>query len=549
MKELFVTVLRGENKIGENLIEIADKKSKILVECGVALNPTIESNKIENQVIKKHYDAIIISHSHFDHAGLLKKAVNAKQIYMGKSTYELLCYMNAICEKNKSKVMLFENEKSFLINEIEIKAHLCDHSAYDSYMIEVRKGAERILYTGDFRSNGRKSFNALLERLPTEIDVLITEATNANEHNFTERYVEERALEIMKKHNKVFFLQSGLNIDRLVSFYRASKRSNKPFIMGLGSAEISRIGDSIPNPQGFSDCYTYLKSRANKLEYTSSKDKYKQKLIGRGQISVMEKFSMQVSSGMGEYLEKLNALSDLKGSALIYSMWDGYKLHKSVNEFLQTTEKLGIEIIDLHVSGHADKWAQKMLVDRVKPQMVITVHKECKTLKSLENVTVIDIETDGLNYDPSKGEVDSIIKIEAIKIKDGKIAETFETFVNNGKKLSQAIEALTGVTNDNLQDAPSINDALINLYFFSYGTHLAFYNSSFTGGFLNYHSRHLKIFFNGEGDIYEIAKKHLKNKIKRFRLKELKEFYHLEGKDIECKAKILIELMNGNKSC
>lgn len=376
MKELIVNILRGENKIGENLIEVTDKKSKILIECGVALNQTDETRRIERRVLETRYDAIIVSHSHMDHAGLLKSKVKANKIFMGKSTCELLCYTDAICKENMEKVRYFESEKSFLIGEIEIKPYLCDHSSYDSYMIEIKKGEDTVLYTGDFRSNGRKSFASLLGKLPSIVNTLIVEATNDKEYNHTERYLEEKALKIMQKHDKVFFLQSRLNIDRLVSFYRATKRAEKPFIMGIGSAEIARIGDTIPNPQGFSDCYTYLKSRANKFEYTNSKDKYKQKLIGRGQIAGMEKFSMQVMSSMGEYLEKLNSIRSLKGSALIYSMWQGYKQSASVGEFLETVTKLGIEIVELHVSGHADAQARKMLIERVNPKDVITVHKE-----------------------------------------------------------------------------------------------------------------------------------------------------------------------------
>ena len=380
MNELTVNILRGENKIGENLIEITDKKSKLLLECGVAITPTEETRKIEECVLETLYDAIIVSHSHMDHAGLLKNKVQAKEIYMGKSTYELLCYTDAICNENIGKIRYFESEKSFFIGEIEIKPYLCDHSSFDSYMIEIKKGEDNVLYTGDFRSNGRKSFTSLLSKLPNKVSTLIIEATNDKECNHTERYLEEKVTEIMKKHDMVFFLQSRLNIDRLVSFYRATRRVGKPFIMGIGSAGIARIGKTIPNPQSFIDCYTYLRSRANEFEYTNSKNKYKQKLIGRCQIAEMQSFSMQVMCGMGDYLEKLNSICDLKGSVLIYSMWQGYKRSASVRKFLETVSRLGIEIVDFHVSGHADIQTRKRLIEKVNPKTVITVHSHSQPM-------------------------------------------------------------------------------------------------------------------------------------------------------------------------
>ncbi|MBO5313575.1 MAG: hydrolase [Clostridia bacterium] len=378
MMDLEVNILRGEENIGENLIEVSDGKNIILIECGAALNPTEKTKEIEQRVLATHYDAIIISHSHLDHAGLLKSEVNTDAIYMGKSTYELLCFTDTICLQNRNRVRLFENNESFLVGEIEMKPYLCDHSAYDSYMIEIKKGNRSILYTGDFRSNGRKSFNALLQRLPSKVDALITEATNPYEYTHTERYLEDKATEIMKKHKRVFFLQSRLNIDRLVSFYRATRRTGKPFIMGLDSAEISRMGKNIPSPLRFDDCYTYLRHRVSNFDYTSSKDVYKQKLIGRRDIARMDEFSMQVMAGMDDYLERLAELTDLRGSALIYSMWHGYKESENMKEFLKKAEALGVEIIDLHVSGHADKATQKRLIERVSPGKIITVHKDSK---------------------------------------------------------------------------------------------------------------------------------------------------------------------------
>ncbi len=546
MKDLEINILRGEENIGENLIEVTDGKSKILIECGVALNPTEKTKEIERKVLTTHYDAIIISHSHLDHAGLLKSEVNTDAIYMGKSTYELLCYTDAICPQNRHRVKFFEKNASFFVGEIEIKPYLCDHSAYDSYVIEIKKGKRSILYTGDFRSNGRKSFKALLQRLPSKVDTLITEATNPCQHNYTERYLEEKATQIMKKHKKVFFLQSRLNIDRLVSFYRATRRVGKPFIMGLGSAEISRIGKNIPSPLGFDDCYTYLRHRVNNFEYTSSKDKYKQKLIGRCDIAKTNEFSMQVMTGMGDYLERLAKLTDLKGSVLIYSMWQGYKETDSTREFLEKVKSLGIEIIDLHVSGHADKSTQKRLAKKVNPDKIITVHKAPEGDDLLRCTTVIDIETDGLNYDETKGEVDRIIKIEACKIENAKITEHFSTFVKSDRALSSLISNVTGVKNEDLKNAPSIIDALINLYLFSHGTKIAVYNAPFVLGFLNYYSKEIEAGFFDAIDIHTLIKQRLKGEIKRYRVKEALEYFGcgLGKSTSKNEAELLIFLKN-----
>ena len=84
MKYLTVNILRGKNQIGENLIEISDKDTKILLECGIALNPTEKTASIEQKITEIEYDAVIITHYHHDHSALLKIPLKTKIIFMGK---------------------------------------------------------------------------------------------------------------------------------------------------------------------------------------------------------------------------------------------------------------------------------------------------------------------------------------------------------------------------------------------------------------------------------------------------------------------------------
>ena len=73
-----------------------------------------------------------------------------------------------------------------------------------------------------------------------------------------------------------------------------------------------------------------------------------------------------------------------------------------------------------------------------------------------ETYVVFDLETTGLYAD--KG--DCIIEIGAVKMKNGKIIDTFDTFVNPNVKLSSEIISITGITDEMLIDAPSEKDAV-----------------------------------------------------------------------------------------
>ncbi|PID98970.1 exonuclease [Candidatus Saccharibacteria bacterium] len=85
--------------------------------------------------------------------------------------------------------------------------------------------------------------------------------------------------------------------------------------------------------------------------------------------------------------------------------------------------------------------------------------KDRKKGKSLvgfpSSFTVLDIETTGLDTT-----FDSIIELSAIKVKDGSVIDTFSTLVNPERPLDGFITELTGITDDLLQNAPTIETAL-----------------------------------------------------------------------------------------
>lgn len=70
----------------------------------------------------------------------------------------------------------------------------------------------------------------------------------------------------------------------------------------------------------------------------------------------------------------------------------------------------------------------------------------------------IDLETTGLN--PKR---DRIIEIGAIRVEQGQIAEEFSTFVDPGRKLEERITELTGIRDEDLADAPQLDEVFPQL--------------------------------------------------------------------------------------
>jgi DNA polymerase-3 subunit alpha (Gram-positive type) len=97
---------------------------------------------------------------------------------------------------------------------------------------------------------------------------------------------------------------------------------------------------------------------------------------------------------------------------------------------------------------------------------------------------VFDIETTGLN--PTK---DGITEIGAVKIEDGKIVDTFSTFVDPGMPIPEHITKLTGITDAMVAGAPGISQAVGDFLDFAGGLPVVAHNASFDTGFIRYRAR------------------------------------------------------------
>ena len=119
----------------------------------------------------------------------------------------------------------------------------------------------------------------------------------------------------------------------------------------------------------------------------------------------------------------------------------------------------------------------------------------------------IDLETTGLNP-----KTDRIIEIGAVKVKDGKVTQEFSAYVNPGRKLEQRIVELTVIRDEDLTDAPVIEEVLPDLLSFLEDLPLLGHSILFDFSFLKKAAVNQKLTFEKSGvDTLKIARKYLQS--------------------------------------
>lgn len=101
-------------------------------------------------------------------------------------------------------------------------------------------------------------------------------------------------------------------------------------------------------------------------------------------------------------------------------------------------------------------------------------------LKLLSDYVVIDIETTGLS--PAR---DEIIEIGAVRVRGGKIADTFSALIKPERPISTFITSLTGISNAMVADAPPITEVLPRFFDFVGSDVVVGHNVCFDIGFLH----------------------------------------------------------------
>jgi ribonuclease J len=388
-----ICIHKGADQIGGSCIELISQDKRIILDLGLPLDA--EKNDISllpkiNGLTEKDESilAVIISHPHLDHFGLLAHINKDIPIIIGAAARRIIntasLFINKQINLNPNDLSL-QSEKTFELGPFSITPYLIDHSAYDSYALLIEVEGKRIFYSGDFRMHGRKSklTKLLMDKPPENIDTLMIEGTTVNDQPGSRSFITEDDME--NKFVDVFNNAKGLslvhtssqNIDRMVTIFRACKKAGKTMIIDLyttlilEATENSRIPQSdwpqialyIPQSQRIwiknEKQFDFLKKHSHNRVYL---DKIKNEI--ENYVLIFREI----------HIPDLEWAGIKENLTYIFSQWQGYWEGKSFTGIKEWIIKNNIKKINLHTSGHAGVDDLKQFANALNPTKIVPIH-------------------------------------------------------------------------------------------------------------------------------------------------------------------------------
>src|SRR5579872_3148979 len=279
-----IIIHRGTHEIGGNCIEIATDKSRIILDVGMPLfnedrepHDTALLRRQTREELRQQGilpcvpglfdegpapDAILISHAHEDHTGLIRHSRSEIPTYASVGTSKMMLAGSKFAGQPwlpRERQRDLRSGEFVQIGEFSVTPFSVDHSIYGSQAFLITGEGKTVLYSGDLRLHGRKPgmHQSLIAAIQDRtIDVLLMEGTHIGhpDHKGQNEYELEDEIEGLIKSAPGITLASfsPQHVDRLVGILRATKKAGKIFVADAYTAFIMHLIASetpIPKPE------------------------------------------------------------------------------------------------------------------------------------------------------------------------------------------------------------------------------------------------------------------------------------------------------------
>lgn len=384
-----LTVHRATREIGGNCIEIAHQGARILLDVGRPLEAPPEAEGLLAATLDRTAPVagVLISHAHQDHYGLLSETPADWPVWCGAPTAALIRASLALSDK--PCLHRFQHWKSgqlFHLGPFTIRPLLTDHSAFDAHMLEIEVAGRRIFYSGDFRRHGRKGklVEALLAKPPAPCDVLLLEGTNlgSTKPHLPETALEDQFVSLFRQTTgRVFVQGSAQNIDRMVTLFRACRKTGRTLVIDLYAAfvlEALAMQGTIPQPDWSGIRVVFTRALADRYRKLGHGD-FVDRMVRPNGISAR---AVVTRPGPWVILLRKSLMAPFARSGLcpgpedrwVWSSWRGYLDTSDGQAARDWFAPAGLAPCHIHTSGHAAPQDLLALAQALQPRRLVPIH-------------------------------------------------------------------------------------------------------------------------------------------------------------------------------
>ena len=409
-------IYRGTKEIGGTCIELTADNGKIL---WIDLGSPLDDKNPNVDYAKNKLDALLISHPHQDHFGLIEKIGTEVPVYIGQLSLDLINatkIFRDIAPLNGTFTIIKPWVSFTIADTFHIKSFLTDHSTPEAFAFLIEVDGKRLFYSGDFRATGRKEklYKNLIKNPPDNIDILLIEGTMVERTNHlysTEDSVEQAIFNIIKEQKNIsFVISSAQNIDRFVSVFKACRKAQKYLVIDVYSAWIlDLVRKQSKNTPAIEWNEIKVFDHPVQLEKIKDKafDEFRTRInLQRAGNSVFNKpsdFVYFVRCPNERLVDKLRTKGTIN---IIYSQWDGYLREEHKNyctDYINDLKKdSGISFNSIHTSGHATVPDLLKFAKAINAKKIVPIHTAFpETFKKefeKEGFTNINLWDDGKEY-------------------------------------------------------------------------------------------------------------------------------------------------------
>ena len=398
---------RGSKEIGGNCVEVSAGGTRLILDAGMPL-VTPEREPFDAKAIRGKStaaliaekvipnvpglfldgdspDAILLTHSHLDHSGLLHLTKPEIPIYATTGTSKMMNAAGVFGGQKSLEQARHREVKSgvpFQLGSFTVTPFAVDHSCFGSVAYLLEADGKAILYSGDLRMHGRKPgmIRSLVEAVaPRNLDALVMEGTHVGagrERGMTE-YDLEKVIHghITSTQKLVLGSFSPIDVDRVVTYYKATRRAGRTFVADAYTGYILHLVASetgLPRPTREAGIRVFFNKASETANRETATVSFRDAAITLDEIRAdPSRYTMVFRPSMLD----LDFGGELpEGSRCIYSYWKGYLDKPDWKELQEKLAVVGGDFVPAHASGHIYEDDLVDLVKRINPKRVIPIH-------------------------------------------------------------------------------------------------------------------------------------------------------------------------------